>query len=165
MNTEKELAWLAGIMEGEGTFSIYHQKTNTKGAVNGCLRATVSVTNCDPYLINECFRIFKNMGIELFMHQYDNKKGSTRTVYDLQTSKQTYVKIICETLLPYLVGEKKPKAEMLLRFVTKRIENIKNGKNGPATPYDVEDWAQFHSFRSPQTTRETPKGEDIVGLV
>jgi len=142
-NTDK--AWLAGIMEGEGTFSIYHQKTGD--GPKGQLRGSVSVTNTDPFLINRCFDLFKEMGIELFMHSYDNKKGSTKTVYDLQTSKHTYVKIICETLLPFLIGEKKAKAQMLLRFVEGRLS--KGKKN-----YDDDDWKQFEAFRSPETTRE-----------
>lgn len=153
MNSEIELAWLAGIMEGEGTFAIYHQKTGD--GPNGQIRGTISITNTDPFLINECHRIFSNMGIEMYMHQYDNKKGSTRTVFDLQTSKQAYVKKVCEQLLPYLVGEKKPKAIMLLRFVSKRLEK------GFKSKYDEEDWQQFHAFRSPETRRDT----EIKGIV
>lgn len=153
MNTELELAWLAGIMEGEGTFAIYHQKTGD--GPKGQLRGTVSLTNTDPFLINECHRIFKNMGIEMYMHQYDNKKGSTRTVFDLQTAKHSYVKKICETLLPYLIGEKKPKAEMLLRYVSGRLNK------GMKSIYDDDDWKQFHNFRSPETTCDT-EIKDIV---
>jgi hypothetical protein len=152
---ETELAWLAGIMEGEGTFAIYHQKTGD--GPKGQLRGSISLTNTDPFLINKCFDLFKDMGIELYMHSYDNKKGSTRTVYDLQTSKHTYVKIVCETLLPYLIGEKNAKAKMLLRFVNGRITKGKG-------PYDEDDWKQFKAFRSPETTRETLTSEDIVQL-
>lgn len=145
-----DLAWLAGIMEGEGTFAIYCQRVNLKGAKKGLLRGTISVTNTDPFLMNRCLSIFEQMGIHMYMHSYDNKKGSTRTVYDLQTSKQVYVKIICEKLLPFLFGEKKAKAEMLLRFVNGRISKGKRD-------YDDEDWGRFHSFRSSETLRETTK--------
>jgi hypothetical protein len=147
-----ELAWLAGIMEGEGTFSIYHQKR--KGADSDQLRATVSLTNTDPYLINKAFSIFQSIGVEMHIHEYDNKKGSTRTVYDMQTSKHTNVKVICEKLLPYLFGEKSAKAKMLLRFVTKRLEKLGPDNNTRGGKYDEEDWEQFNSFRSSTTTRE-----------
>jgi len=152
MNTEKDLAWLAGIMEGEGTFSIYHQKTGD--GPKGQLRATISITNTDPFLINEVHLIFTRMGVAMYMHEYNNKKGSTRTVYDLQTAKQTYVKKICEELLPFLRGEKNAKAQMVLRFVDGRLSKQKS-------VYDDDDWKQFHSFRSPETTRET-EIKDIV---
>ncbi len=138
-----ELAWLAGIMEGEGTFAIYHQRSSNRDQ----LKATISLTNTDPFLIKKAVEIFRRIGVELHIRSYDNKKGSTRTVYDISTAKQTNVKKICEELIPYLVGEKLPKAHMLLEFVNKRIENGKS-------QYDDEDWTAFHNVRSSTTTRE-----------
>lgn len=153
MNKEINLAWLAGIMEGEGTFAIYHQKVGRDTGPNGQLRGCISLTNTDPILINKAYEVFKQIGVELHIAEYKNKKGSTRPVYDMQTAKADSVKLICETLLPYLYGEKHAKATMLLRFVTKRIEKRKD-RSG----YDEEDWKQFKDFRSSETTRETAAG-------
>lgn len=150
-------AWLGGIMEGEGTFAIYHQKR--KGRNTDQLRGCISVTNTDPFLMNKCYEVFKEMGVEMHMHEYKNKPGSTRPVFDLQTAQADKVKIVCESLMPYLFGEKKARAEMLLRFVTKRLEKRNTNFKGA---YDDEDWEQFYSFRSSETTRETSKDEDIV---
>lgn len=139
-------------MEGEGTFSIYHQKrSNTE---TDQLRATVSLTNTDPYLINKAYDVFQSIGVEMHIHEYGNKKGSTRPVFDMQTSKQTNVKRICETLLPYLFGEKRAKAEMLLRFVNKRLAKLGENRDTKRGKYDEEDWQQFNDFRSSTTTRE-----------
>lgn len=150
-----DLAWLAGIMEGEGTFSIYHQKRKEKHAgPNGQLRATVSLTNTDVFLIEKAYQVFKDIGVNFHISEYKNKKGSTRPVFDMQTARQENVKLICEALMPYLFGEKKAKAQMLLRFVNTRIAKGK-------TMYDDDDWVQFKSFRSPTTTRET-EIKDIV---
>ena len=121
-----------------------------------CNEITISLTNTDPYLINKAYEIFKAIGIEMHIHEYKNKKGSTRPVYDMQTAKQTDVKTACEALLPYLFGEKKAKAEMLLRFVTKRLTKLGENRDTRQGRYDAEDWQQFHDFRSPQTTREAP---------
>lgn len=154
MNTH-DLAWLAGIMEGEGTFSIYHQKRKTnKEGPNGQLRATISLTNTDVFLIEKAYQVFKDIGVELHISEYKNKKGSTKPVFDMSTARQENVRLICEALLPYLFGEKKAKAQMLLRFVNKRIA-------GGKTQYDEDDWKQFTSFRSPTTTREA-EIKDIV---
>lgn len=143
-----DLAWLAGIMEGEGTFSIYHQqRKTTKEGPNGQLRGCVSLTNTDPHLMNKAYDVFLEMGVDMHIHEYHNKKGSTRPVYDMQTAQQSKVKTICEMLLPFLYGEKKAKAQMLLRFVSKRLEKGKS-------PYDQEDWKSFHEFRSSETIRE-----------
>ena len=160
MNDNTDYAWLAGFMEGEGTFSIYHQKRS--GTNTDQLRATVSVTNTDPALINKAHAVFSSMGVEMHIHEYKNKKGSTRPVYDMQTAQQAKVKIVCEKLAPYLFGEKKAKAEMLLRFVNKRLEKLGSNRDTRKGAYDEDDWAQFNSFRSSTTTRETPTGDDIV---
>jgi len=145
---DTDLAWLAGIMEGEGTFAIYHQVRKTsKNGPSGQLRGCVSLTNTDPTLINKAYEIFMSLGVEMHIHEYKNKKGSTRPVYDMQTAQQSKVKLICEKLLPFLYGEKKAKAEMLLRFVTKRLDKGK-------APYDEDDWKSFREFRSSETTRE-----------
>ncbi len=152
------LAWLAGIMEGEGTFAIYHQKRSNNTPTDQ-LRACISLTNTDPHLIEKAYEIFKSIGVEMHIHEYKNKKGSTRPVYDMQTAKHINVKVVCESLLPYLFGEKKAKANMLLRYVSRRLEKLEGKNNTRKAIYDEEDWAMFHSFRSPQTTRETPLGE------
>lgn len=150
--TDTNIAWLAGIMEGEGTFAIYHQRRSGKDSDQ--LRATISLTNTDPFLINKAYEIFKGIGVEMHIHEYDNKKGSTRTVYDMQTAKQTNVKLVCEALLPFLFGEKKAKAEMILRFVNRRLERLGDNRDTRRSHYDEEDWNLFNSFRSSTTTRE-----------
>lgn len=155
MSKDTDLAWLAGIMEGEGTFAIYHQKRS--GRNTDQLRATISITNTDPSLMNKVYNVFKGMGVEMHMHEYKNKKGSTKPVYDLQTARQEYIKIVCEILVPYLFGEKRAKSEMLLRFVNKRLSRTDGRRE-----YDNEEWNQFTSFRSSETTREAPQGDDIV---
>lgn len=157
---QTDIAWLAGIMEGEGTFSIYHQKRT--GTDTDQLRATISLTNTDPALINKAYDIFKSFGVEMHIHEYKNKKGSTRPVYDMQTAKATNVQIICQQLLPFLFGEKKAKAEMLQRFVEKRIAKLGTVRDTRRGKYDDEDWTAFHEFRSSQTARETSQDEDIV---
>lgn len=161
MEHTTNLAWLAGIMEGEGTFSIYHQRRSN--AESDQLRACVSLTNTDATLINKAYDIFKAIGVEMHVHEYKNKKGSTRPVYDMQTAKAKNVLDICNALLPFLFGEKRAKAEMLIRFTTKRLEKLGSNRDTRKGKYDEEDWEQFHNFRSSTTTRETAStADDIV---
>lgn len=156
-----ELAWLAGIMEGEGSFFIAKQLRNKTPAPQ--LRGTISLTNTDPMIINKAYSIFKGFGVELHIQEFTNKKGSTKPVYEMTTAQQDKVQKVCSELIPFMFGEKKAKAEMLLRFVTKRLEKrISNKKAG----YDEEDWVTYTQFYpnplSSETLRETPAGEDKV---
>ena len=149
MNTN--IAWLAGIMEGEGSFFIAHQQRSQTDQI----RATITMSNTDPGLVNKALQVFEEIGTPLYLHEYKNKKGSTRPVFEMSTAQQSKVKTICEALIPYMFGEKKAKAEILLRFVNNRLAKGKGN-------YDSEDWQVFRESRSSTTTREAAAAEDIV---
>jgi hypothetical protein len=143
MNKETDIAWLAGFMEGEGSFFIAHQRRSNRD--KDMLRPGVDVTNTDPALISKAHTIFDNMGVKMHVRQYSNKKGSTRPVFQLGTARQDYVKIVCDTLYPYLFGEKKARVELVLNFVNSRLEKR---KEGCSPEYTERDWEQFDSFRN-----------------
>ncbi len=160
MTKEIDLAWLAGIMEGEGTFAIYKQDRTNHGAPQ--LRACISLTNTDVTIISESHKIFESIGVSMAIREYNNKKGSTKTVYDMQTAKNQNIRLICEALIPYLRAEKRAKAELLLSFATKRLGKLQGANNTRAGKYDEEDWSYYQQYRSSTTTREAPSGDDIV---
>jgi hypothetical protein len=144
---DTDFAWLAGFMEGEGSFFIAHQKR--KGRDGDQLRGTISVDNTDPSLIQRSVEIFESLGCVMHISQ-GMKEKSTKMVYRIGTANAGYIKAICEALIPHLVGEKLAKAKLLLSFVTKRLE--KRAANNKQ--YDQEDWSIFEESRSSQTTRE-----------
>ena len=149
---QEDLIWLAGIWDGEGSvFMTYQEKRN--------MTPHISMDNTDPNIISEAFKIFKDMGINIHVNETLNKKGSTRPVYRLATAKLQHIKIFAEKVGPYIRGEKKAKLELLYNFVCSRIERGKRAK------YSEDETFVFNEFRSSQTTRETPKGDDIVGRI
>lgn len=147
MLTEAEKGWLAGIWDGEG--SIYMSRQIKRQIV-----PNICVGNTDLAIIAEVVRLFEKMGINLNISE-TRKKKSTRIFYTVGTAKFTYIKIFIEEISDYLVGEKKHKANLMLRFVNSRL-------NRAQYKYTDEEYKMYEDFRSPETTRETPNGEDIV---
>lgn len=143
INKETDLAWLAGFMEGEGSFLIAHQRRNKRDAPQ--LRAGIDVSNTDPALIVKANKIFSDMGVNMHVREYTNKKGSTKPVFQISTARADYVKTICESLYPYLFGEKKARVDLVLNFVNSRLEKKKEEY---APKYSEEDWGNYNSYRN-----------------
>lgn len=151
---EKDLAWLAGIWEGEGSILLYsrtHKDNRTQ------IIPSLEVSNTDVHIMNNVRRITTEMGCNFSWREYMPKKGR-RKVYKLETSHAYQIKIFLEYINPYMIGEKRAYGETLLAFVTRRLEKA-DGKSLKHTPYDEED---YEFVRSSTTTRERATAQDIV---
>lgn len=149
MNTD--LAWLAGIWEGEGSILLYSRPVNENRMQ---ITPSVTVTNTDVVIMNKVRKIVESLGCNFSWREYRPKgKASYKLCYRLSSSHAENIKKFLEAVLPYMHGEKKAYGETLLSFVTKRLEKAKDHKGGlKHLPYDQDDYA---FVRSSTTTRET----------
>lgn len=123
--TTHQLAWMAGIWDGEGTFGIYPTRKQY------CGRLTLS--NTCPIMINEIVKIFDSIGIRGHIWQETtSRKANHKKAYHITLNKLGDVKIATEMMLPYLVS-KKARAEILLRFIESRLEYKAIPKRDPKT--------------------------------
>ena len=154
-----DLAWLAGIWDGEGSITMFShtEKTGSKKICPTCV-----VVNTDINIIAEVQRILLEMGCNFVIHEYKPENVKHKLQWRITTRNQRYIKILLEHLRPYLKGEKKAKADIVLRYCKQRIEKMERLPSKGSTPYDEDDWSFLEQFRSPETTRETPSGDDIV---
>ena len=154
-----DLAWLAGIWEGEGTIAIFsHQEKNGITKICPCC----SVVNTDLALINKVRKILQELGCNFTLKEYNEKNRKKKWVY--RTQNQRYIILFLEAILPYIYGNKKANAEIVLDYTKQRLAKIERLPSKGTTKYDETDWSYLTKFRSSQTTREAPTGEDIVGL-
>ena len=108
-----KLAWLAGIFDGEGTI------TTTKN--HGTTRPLLQVTNTNEKLLSTVQELLHELvGRPIRLCLQKRGKLSVRPCYYLYVTKQSEVKTILESLLPYLVG-KREQAVLLLEYVTIRL--------------------------------------------
>lgn len=107
--TDANLGWAAGFLEGDGCFHVYNQK-NRGGSTSK--RPLIILTNSDKGLLEH----FQNILFGYGTIRRKWEKGRTtssgvtgnRDVYQLRiASKQA--RLVAQLLFPYLVGEKKQK--------------------------------------------------------
>lgn len=153
---EADLAWLAGIWEGEGSVMLYSRPVNEKRIQ---ITPAIEVGNTDLHIMNKARSIIEELGATFTWMERMPKKG-TKKFYSLRSQHARNIKTVLEAILPFMAGEKRAYSETLLSFVNRRLEKSEEqGIPLKHLRYDEED---YNYVRSSTTTRETPTGEDIV---
>ncbi len=157
---DTDLAWLAGIWDGEGSITMFaHQEKN--GSTKIC--PTCLVVNTDIRIINKVRKLLEELGCNFVIHEYKPKNEKHKVQWRITSRNTRYIVLLLTAIQPYLVGEKKEKAEILLAYCTQRIAKMERIPSKGSTPYDEEDFKYLTKIRSSQTTRETFIKDDIVG--
>ncbi len=157
MITEIERAWLAGIIDGEGSISLFSNQEKS-GSIK--IKPVINFVNTDLGIVNEALSILHKAGCKPYIvnRRQSTKNSRHRDVVEVKASSVPEVKKFLELVAPYLKGEKKHKAEILLRYVSRREEKFKLGDYS----YDEDDWQDLTAIRSSQTTREAPISNSTV---
>lgn len=160
--TDTELAWLAGFMDGEG----YLGMTRSDNAGYPKLTPTISIANTNLRAIERILDITDRLGTHMTVNVTEgNDKHKSRSY--ARTSKLSYIKIILEATLPFLVI-KDSQARLLIRFLNRRTDESNNIVRWSKTSDD--DFSDYETLRAlnkkgpgtPTTTREASTDEDIV---
>ena len=116
---EQRLAWLGGILDGEGCISAaVITRPRVKGKQRNTLTPVVHIGNTEVRIINECAAIADALGLHYFLHK--RKHQSQRLPFwQIIFAKGPRVEALLVTIIPYLVG-KRDQAELLLRLVRHR---------------------------------------------
>lgn len=127
MFDEKHVVYLAGIMDGEGTFYIGQEIRHPK-----CFNSRLYVVNTDERLIQWLHNIFGGLVYSRSSKTHPRWKEK----FEWITNKNQILPI-CEAILPYLIC-KKEQAKILIAF--RKTFDQKRGRSNP-----VPD--ELHQFR------------------
>lgn len=106
---EAELAYIAGIFDGEGTITLHITPNKARVYPN------VAISNTDSCIVEFCQAI---IGGSIRLSPRPKNQKTTLIL----TPKRSHLPMILESLVPYLVAKKKV-AELLLRYIRLRDEN------------------------------------------
>lgn len=130
--SEIDLAWLAGMWEADGSFSL-----NKCNLGNGYTQYQVNMqyVNTDIELVIAVIEVLKKMQVGYYQLSRINTtqfpNAQMKHELRIQGMKRGYT--FLTQILPYLRGKKKRRAELILEFVNERLSKNKT------TPYgDVE---------------------------
>lgn len=167
MPTKEELAYLAGLWDGEGTITIFKNRSNN-GYEKLC--PTLGIVNTDLEIINAVLSILDKLKVSFHIFEKEGKKKDKHKLcYQLTSRNSRYIEVVLQAMLPYLRG-KKSQAELVLRFVKKRIvlkDKVKSNRQMQYDPSDYQTELQLRRLnrRGPEPSETkglTPSGDDIV---
>lgn len=117
---ERSLAWLAGILDGEGSVSV-QVYTLPDGRVR--LTPFVSIVNSDVGILEGCREILSEIGVKY----RDCRKPMTEGEFagslvcsNIRVDGQKPVKALLEKVAPYLRSVKRRNAEVILAYLESR---------------------------------------------
>jgi hypothetical protein len=110
-----DLAWLAGIIDGEGCFSIY--SVSRKDADTPSPSANLTITNSNGLLLNRCREILDALSIKYLYHDPKNGHQRGRKVMRIRVKNYSSIRKLIELVGPFLIG-KADQAKVMLQFVS-----------------------------------------------
>lgn len=122
-----KLAWLAGILDGEGNIGLYECGSVNKrnhGRLFMHHQYNVRITNMNTLLIQEVASIYSNILHRPIRIGEDIRKDRDYVVYYVNISKQQEVITLLTLLEPYLTS-KKSQASVILQLLRTRTKGKK----------------------------------------
>lgn len=110
MNEEVHYAWAAGVLEGEGCFSLHTRKSN------GNTEATIHCEMTDEDTVRRLHLLFKVGSVS-----QRQARGVRKPTYIWSVYKHTAIMEVVLRILPYLSDRRRQKAQELLSFVEEKI--------------------------------------------
>ena len=132
MVSKTDLAWLGGIIDGEGSVTIFRH-TEKNGKVK--LRPTVGITNTNPKIISRCLKIIGELGVTVHIQERWTDSEKYATCWQVISRNTTTIKTILEGVRPYLYG-KGQVADYVLSFIESRWTQNGKGQAKRYTEYE-----------------------------
>lgn len=117
---DTKLAWLAGIIDGEGCITLFSRTYVTKKGENRIIpSANVTITNSNFAMIREASEILKNLDIKYVIS--DPKNKGRKAIRRMSIRNHTSILSLLGLLRPFLIA-KKDQADCMIRFVRKAMK-------------------------------------------
>lgn len=113
------LAWLAGIVDGEGSIGIYQYKTEE-------VKPSISIGNTSVELLVAVVNILESLNLSYTVYHKTQQNRNWKHAGVVQMQSHRDILTILNLILPYLVA-KKSHAIVLKRFVESRLPKLATG--------------------------------------
>lgn len=120
---EVELAYLAGVIDGEGTITIERTGNRRLNGIQG-LSPKVVVANTDTALIDYCANLFKRIGVKPHIKmQKRGYKTRKKDQYWITIGTLTKCRKLLIPIMPFLIA-KHAQAELVMEFIRIRGDTL-----------------------------------------
>lgn len=170
--SEAEIAWLAGIIEGEGSIAL---SAWSRGAGNPSDRKVgfnLKIYNTDALIIKKCVSILDRLNIGLHLKEREQKPmlrpdgnghySSPDPMLTITVSQFDAALALVRTIKPWLFGQKAARADLLQRYLTRRAEKFAAANGYKRLKLDDGDWALVREFSTLSRVKHQPA---LVGVL
>lgn len=147
---EGEIAWLAGIIEGEGTLcmSMWTRASYAKDR-RPKIGLQVKIYNSDAGIIRKAASILEILAVGFHLKERDmppmakfggsGQYAPNAPMLTLTVSNLSAVRRVLQTIRPWLFGEKSARADLMLQFLERRFAKYETQGMGKRAAYDTGD--------------------------
>ena len=116
------IAWAAGLLEGEGCFSIFHRKT----AKHDFKTVAIHCEMTDEDTVQKIYSVF-NVGTVILRPNVSGRQDrrDRKPTWIWSVQNQAGVLLVCEAILPHMGERRSKKILELLEYVKSKI-NLDN---------------------------------------
>ena len=165
---ERSLAWLAGILDGEGSISVQVYNLPDKRVR---LTPFISLPNTDMAILLEVERIFAEIGVESrrCKKPITGNIGGKLTVEIIRVDGMRPVRKALEIVGPYLISGKRRNAEVILKYLDSRLKGgIKRDAKGQIrrseyTRAEIELIASIRTHPSAKSSEAICQAPNVLG--
>ena len=155
------LAWLGGIVDGEGSIGMYISTKIDKltgKRVRKQLLGFANITNCDERLIREASTILTAHDVKHRL-QYMKARGNRKSCWYLQIQGLKAVSSFLAVVIPFLVS-KRERAELVQLMIQHRRSTMdKRDAFGPRKSAWEDEWLMRQLASLQETNRQKPRHE------
>lgn len=171
--SESEIAWLAGLIEGDGTLALtVHERRQHEGS-NPKISVLIRVYNTDAAIITKCVDILLRMGVGHYVEERDMKPmlkpdgegtyHSPDPMLAVNVKKFADALVFLSRIRPWLFGDKAPRADLILKFLARRLARIeKEGNGNTRLPYHRDDLCTAREFYALTRKGKSPTLERVL---
>lgn len=151
ISREVDLAWLAGIIDGEGNLQATVQVKRCGKTRRSYFEPKLRITNTDVRMIKKISEIYVREDVVFFytvnsISRYKNKKPSWRDQMEICISSKEGISKMLKLVLPYLVNKQRY-AELMLQTLNWVDEQPYRGRNSSGGNYaETEQFKQLISM-------------------
>jgi len=153
--TELDIAWLAGLFNGDGCFAMNVRKKCWKGKRSIGVDLSITLTQTDAIIVEKAVRLAELItGVTPYVVEQKPSGSGTHNKMNMRISRMAHIKPFIETLLPYMVGGKAAKARLMLKYVTNRLSKMGDSVKEKNPRLCKEDWGlvvDFHGLTHKNT--------------
>lgn len=123
ISREGDLAWLAGIIDGEGNLqaTVQFKKSGSAGNKLPYFEPKLRITNTDVRMIKKVSEIYVREGIQFFytinaVSRYKNRKPTWKDQLEISVGVKPEIHKALSLVMPYLVN-KQPYAKLMMKAI------------------------------------------------